>query len=271
MKLILCLALLVLSTPHWAEGKKGPSNFSNIKDNNSMMLLWQGAKKNKKVNQNRVKKAIQQKALSKKLDILGFKSPSKEFKIVSIYSSRLSDALVELSQKQVIPPFIIGNPSDVTWRKRITMTAFKKYDPTVLDSLAEAYGFVITENKYGVIVLSTKEEERISIKFSFVTAYNAVRSVLKTSDISYIISPSIVKQKKSLSLNLKDHTISEALHTIAKAFQLKITKGMGGAIIIEPKYYRKTKNKYKKHKMKSKKKALKKRALKKKQKLEKLK
>ncbi|MCJ8347483.1 hypothetical protein MJH12_18230, partial [bacterium] len=106
----------------------------------------------------------------------------------------------------------------------------------VLDSLAELYGFMITENKFGTIVLSAKESKRINLNFKFVTAYDALRQILKSSTESYIVSPVIAKLTKSLSMNLKNYKIKDALYAVAQAFNLKITKGKGGVLIIHPNY-----------------------------------
>ncbi|MCO4782152.1 MAG: hypothetical protein KC646_07465 [Candidatus Cloacimonetes bacterium] len=257
LKLILSVLFVSLLTYSWAAEPNSPTSFPAAKSTDPMMLIWPSVKGGAKgpggVDQPSTypfKKKVQQKKLVKKVK---YKSPSSRSSKIKAYKAvKLGFLLVDMSEDRVIPPVIIGNPNESVWYNRVTMSVPLKHDPKVLESLAELYGFMITENKHGMIVLSAKTKN-IKVKFQFVTAYNALRAILKDSTIDYIISPSIVKMKKSMTFNLTDYSVHNALYAVAEAFDLKIKKGKGGVLIIEPRHIKSVKTKKLKKKKKSKK------------------
>lgn len=256
MKLKLVLGGLVISmlTFSWAVEPKSPTSFPGVKSTDPMMLIWPSVKSSKQGPGAVTGPSSKQKRVVKRVKALSKPAFAPSIRVKAFKGVRLANLLADLAEVQVIPPVIIGNPNESAWYNRVTMSVPIQYNLKVLESLSELYGFMITENKHGMIVLSATSE-KVSVKFQFVTAYNALRSILKKSPVNYVISPSIVKLKKSLSLNLKDYSTHNALHVVAEAFDLRIKKGKGGALIIEPKVL-KVRKKIKKMKKKKGKKKL---------------
>ncbi|MCJ8346426.1 hypothetical protein MJH12_12860, partial [bacterium] len=140
LKLLLCGLFLILSSFNWSADNDSPSSFPKVKGTDPMMLIWPGVHgKHKGHNhhkghahpsgpgQQELKKAIKQKAISKKIDILRHKRAHKDFDVFAAHDVKLSKLLVELTRRRIIPPFIIGNPKESVWKSSASLSISEKY------------------------------------------------------------------------------------------------------------------------------------------------